>query len=156
MTQQGMFDLVILNGRVMDPETQLDSLRNVGIRHRKITEISQVPPHGREVIDATGLVVAPGFRPFIDVHSHGQMIPSMRMRAFDGITTALEWEAGSLPIGLAYDVAAREGRPLNYGFSASWALARMSLLEQIQLDGKMFALLATLGTPYWGRLVQPE
>jgi Amidohydrolase family len=153
MTQQGMDDLVILNGRVMDPETHLDALRNVGIRHGKITEISQVPLHGREVIDATGLVVAPGF---IDLHSHGQMIPSMRMQAFDGVTTALELEAGSLPISLAYEVAAREGRPLNYGFSASWALARMSLLENLQLDGKMLAPLATLGTPQWGRLVPPE
>ncbi len=153
MTPQGMFDLVILNGRVMDPETRLDALRNVGIQHGKITAVSPEPLHGREVIDATSLVVAPGF---IDLHSHGQMIPSMRMQAFDGVTTALELEAGSLPIDLAYDVAAREGRPLNYGFSASWALARMSLLEYLPLNGKTLALLATLGTPQWGRLVSPE
>jgi hypothetical protein len=93
---------------------------------------------------------------FIDVHSHGQTTPSMRMQAFDGITTALELEAGSLPISLAYEVAAREGRPLNYGFSASWALARMSLLEQIQLDGKTLPLWEHLDTPQWGQVVQPE
>jgi cytosine/adenosine deaminase-related metal-dependent hydrolase len=153
MTPQGMFDLVILNGRVIDPETQLDALRNVGIKQGKITAVSPEPLHGREVIDASGLVVAPGF---IDLHSHGQMIPSMRMQAFDGVTTALEMEAGSLPIDLAYDVAEGEGRPLNYGFSASWALARMSLLENLQLDGKTLAMLATLGTSRWGRLVPPE
>jgi len=50
MTQQGMYDLVLLNGRVMDPETQLDALRSVGIQHGKITKVSQEPLHGREVI----------------------------------------------------------------------------------------------------------
>src|SRR5206468_3770055 len=134
-------------------ETHLDALGSVGIEQGKITEVSREPLHGKEVIDATGLVVAPGF---IDLHSHGQMIPSMRMQAFDGVATALELEAGSLPISLAYEVAAREGRPLNYGFSASWALARMSLLENLQLNGKTLTLLASLGTPPWGRLVEPE
>jgi hypothetical protein len=117
MTQQEMYDLVLLNRQVMDPETQLDALGSVGIQQGKISAVSREPLAGREVIDATGLVVAPGF---IDLHTHGQTTPSMRMQAFDGVTTALELEAGSLPIGLAYDVAAREGRPLNYGFATSW------------------------------------
>ena len=52
-------------------------------------------------------------------------VPSMWMQAFDGVTTALELEGGNLPITEAYAVAQNEGRPLNYGYSASWAAARM-------------------------------
>ncbi|HEY7350770.1 MAG TPA: amidohydrolase family protein [Ktedonobacterales bacterium] len=153
MEQQGAYDLVLLNGRVMDPETGRDMVAHVGITDGKIVAIEPERLAGKEVIDAAGLVIAPGF---IDLHMHGQTIPSMRMQAFDGVTTALELEAGNLPIGLAYEVAAREGRPLNFGFSASWALARMSLLENVQLDGTYRVALANLGGPQWGKLTTPE
>ena len=148
------YDLALLNGRVMDPETGCDQVCNVGITDGKIVAIEATEPLvGKEVIDATGLVVASGF---IDLHMHGQCTPSMRVQAFDGVTTALELEAGNLPVGLAYDVAAREGRPLNYGFSASWALARMSLLNSVKLDGTFHPLLANISTPHWSVLVPLE
>jgi hypothetical protein len=57
----------------------------------------------------------------------------MRMQAFDGVTTALELE--NLPIGQAYDLVARDGRPINYGFSVSWVLARMKVLDGVALTG---------------------
>jgi imidazolonepropionase-like amidohydrolase len=63
------FEVVILHGRVMDPETSLDAVRNVGISGGKIREISEKELRGKEVIDARGLVVSPGF---IDLHEHGQ------------------------------------------------------------------------------------
>lgn len=153
MEKQGMYDLVLLHGRVMDPETNRDMTASVGIRDGKIAAVEPGRLAGKEVIDAAGLVVAPGF---IDLHMHGQTIPSMRMQAFDGVTTALELEAGNLPISLAYEVAVREGRPLNYGFSASWALARMSLLDNVQLDGTYGVALANLGGLQWGKLTTPE
>lgn len=78
------------------------------------------------------------------------------MQAFDGVTTALELVVGSLPIDLAYEVAALEGCPLNYGFSASWALARMSLLENATLDGTNLVALANIGGPQWDKLTTPE
>src|SRR5207245_3414057 len=80
------YDLVLEGGRVMDPETGLDSVRNVGIRERKIACISSQPLSGRRVINARGLVVAPGF---IDLHQHGQDLASQRVKVFDGVTTAL-------------------------------------------------------------------
>ncbi|HEU5370574.1 MAG TPA: amidohydrolase family protein, partial [Ktedonobacterales bacterium] len=153
MEQQGTYDLVLLNGRVMDPETNRDMTASVGIRDGKIAAVEPERLTGKEVVDAAGLVIAPGF---IDLHMHGQTTPSMRMQAFDGVTTALELEAGNLPIDLAYEVVAREGRPLNYGFSASWALARMSLLDNVQLDGSYGVALANLGGPQWGKLTPPE
>src|SRR5881392_826776 len=81
------YDLVLEGGRVLDPETSLDAVRNVGIRDGKIARISAAPLGGGRVIHASGLVVAPGF---IDLHQHGQEIESQRVKAFDGVTTALE------------------------------------------------------------------
>jgi len=66
---QERYDIVIANGRVMDPETGLDAIRDVGIRAEKVVAISEVPLAGATEIDASGLVVSPGF---IDLHAHGQ------------------------------------------------------------------------------------
>ncbi|MGB9286824.1 MAG: amidohydrolase/deacetylase family metallohydrolase, partial [Candidatus Sulfotelmatobacter sp.] len=63
------YDLVLEGGRVMDPETGLDAVRNVAIRDGKIVRISSEALSGRRVIRAGGLVVAPDF---IDLHQHGQ------------------------------------------------------------------------------------
>ncbi len=126
------FDLVLANGRVIDPETGLDGVRSIGIREGRIAAISQTPLRGRATLDATGLVVAPGF---IDLHAHGQDLPAARMQAFDGVTTALELEAGTLPVAAAYEAVAREGRPINYGFAASWLFARIAEREGMEPDG---------------------
>src|SRR5437764_3831016 len=81
------YDLVLEGGRVMDPETGMDAIRNVGIRDGKIVRISSEALSGRRTIHATGLLVAPGF---VDVHQHGQDLASQRVKALDGVTTALE------------------------------------------------------------------
>ena len=116
------FDLVIANGRVIDPESKLDAVRHVGIRDGKIAAISEQALSGVKMIDAKGLVVAPGF---IDLHSHAVLsLPGARMQAMDGVTTALELEEGAIPVVATYDRLANEGRPLNFGFSVSWRWAR--------------------------------
>jgi hypothetical protein len=130
------FDLVVAGGRVIDPESGLDAVRHVGIKAGKIVMLSEVPLTGAPTLDAAGFVVAPGF---IDLHSHVLTIPSMRMQEFDGFTTALELELGSLPIGQAYDLIARDGRPINYGFSVSWVLARMKVLDGVALKRRQNA-----------------
>jgi N-acyl-D-aspartate/D-glutamate deacylase len=114
------FDLVVEGGRVMDPETGLDAVRNIGIRDGKIVRISSDALSGRRVIHAAGLVVAPGF---IDLHQHGQELESQRVKALDGVTTALELEIGAPDV--AQFLKAKEGRSLiHYGTSASHAAAR--------------------------------
>jgi N-acyl-D-glutamate deacylase len=128
------FDVVIANGRVIDPETGLDGIRAVGIRNGRIAAISRTPLRGRTVLDARGLVVAPGF---VDLHSHAQGLAGARMQAFDGVTTALELEAGTLPIAQTYERIAREGRPINYGFSASWLFARIAEKEKMEPTGDL-------------------
>jgi N-acyl-D-aspartate/D-glutamate deacylase len=105
------YDAVLANGRVIDPESGLDAIRNVGIRGREIAAVSASPLQGKIVVDAKGLVVAPGF---IDLHSHGQTPENYRFKAFDGVTTALEMEVGVSPVEAWY--AERKGAALvNYG-----------------------------------------
>src|ERR1035438_8025683 len=83
------YDLVLEGGRVMDPETGLDAVRNVGIRDGKIVRISSEALSGHRVVHASGLVVAPGF---VDLHQHGQEMESQHVKALDGVTTALRSE----------------------------------------------------------------
>jgi len=104
---QESYDLVIRGGRVMDPESKLDAVRNVGIRAGRIAAIRSTPLAGKQTIDAAGLVVAPGF---IDLHAHGQDDENHRYQARDGVTTALELEIGTLDVDAWY--AAREGKRL--------------------------------------------
>ena len=114
------YDLVIAGGRVLDPESQRDATLTVGIRDGRVEAIEEGMLDGREILDATGLVVAPGF---IDLHAHGQDPVSSRYQARDGVTTALEFELGVYPVAAWY--AAREGRAfINYGASVSHQAAR--------------------------------
>ena len=114
------YDLVLEGGRVMDPETGLDAVRNVGIRDGKIIRISPDTLSGRRVISVAGLVVAPGF---IDLHQHGQDLASQRVKAMDGVTSALELEIGAPDVGEF--LKSKEGHSLiNYGTSASHVAAR--------------------------------
>jgi N-acyl-D-aspartate/D-glutamate deacylase len=119
------YDLVIANGRVMDPETGLDTIRNVGIRAGKISAISETPIQGAATIDAKGLVVAPGF---IDLHEHGQEPRNYQFQAHDGVTTSLELEAGTDDVDRWY--AAREEKSLiNFGVSIGHIPVRMKVMH---------------------------
>ena len=123
------YDLVINGGRVIDPESGLDAQRNLGIVDGKIVAIGITPLSGRKSIDATGLIVSPGF---IDLHSHAQQFVGARMQALDGVTTALELESGTLPVDVFYNRVEREGRPINFGASTSWMKARQFVMDGVQ------------------------
>jgi hypothetical protein len=120
------FDLVILNGRVIDPETMLNDVLNVGVKDNKITAITKESIQGRQTIDASGHVVAPGF---IDTHSHVVTTPfGQKLHLRDGVTTPLELEVGVLPVEKWY--ASMEGKSqTNYGASASLEGAREMVLN---------------------------
>src|SRR5579862_1845005 len=118
------YDLVLEGGRVIDPETGLDGVRNVGIRDGKIVRLSSETLSGRRLIHAAGLVVAPGF---IDLHQHGQDMESQRVKALDGVTTALELEIGAPDV--TQFLKTKEGHSLiHYGTAASHAAARVLVL----------------------------
>ncbi|MGH9966516.1 MAG: amidohydrolase family protein [Pyrinomonadaceae bacterium] len=121
-----VYDLVILNGRVIDPESQLDALRNLGISGGTIKVITGNQLKGRSVIDARGLIVSPGF---IDLHQHGQDEENYRFKVMDGATTVLELEVGTGDIDRWY--AQREGKALiNYGVSVGHLAARMAAMHE--------------------------
>lgn len=118
------YDLVVANGRVIDPESGLDATRHVGVTGGRIAAIAETPLNGARVIDAAGHVVAPGF---VDLHEHGQQDESYRMMVRDGVTSAFELEAGTADVAGWY--AAREGGQIvNYGVSVGHIPARMRVL----------------------------
>jgi N-acyl-D-aspartate/D-glutamate deacylase len=120
------YDLVILNGRVIDPESRTDAIRHLGISNGTIKTISTSKLAGRTVIDARGLVVSPGF---IDLHQHGQDDENYRFKAMDGVTTALELEVGTGDVDAWY--AQREQKSLiNYGVSVGHLAARMAAMHE--------------------------
>src|SRR5690242_13204969 len=118
------YDLVIQGGRVLDPETGLDAVRNVGISNGKIIRIAETELSGKRVISAKGLIVSPGF---IDLHQHGQDLENQRVKALDGVTTILEMEIGKPDV--TSFLKSQEGHSfLNYGTTASHVAARSLVL----------------------------
>ncbi|MBT9469915.1 MAG: amidohydrolase family protein [Pseudomonadota bacterium] len=132
------YDLAILHGRVMDPESGLDGLRNVAVSQGKIVRVTRRPIRGRSVIDASGLVVAPGF---IDLHAHDHSPLTHRLHAQDGVTTALELENGAFPVRAWY--ASRIGvSAINFGVSASHGVIRaiaLTGLDERRVTGDLEA-----------------
>jgi N-acyl-D-aspartate/D-glutamate deacylase len=119
------YDVVINNGRVMDPETNFDGVRNVGIKDGKIVVITKDAIKGKETIDAKNHVVAPGF---IDGHQHATDLFSRKVNLRDGLTTMMDFEAGAGDIAKWY--ADAEGKTQsNYGMVVLATLARLSVLD---------------------------
>jgi N-acyl-D-aspartate/D-glutamate deacylase len=141
-------DLVLRGGRVIDPETDLDGIRDVAVEGRRIAAVSEDQLDGLTVIDVAGLSVSPGF---IDLHSHAQTLAGRRLQACDGVTSAFDLEGGRAPIDATYGQEAQRGSPIHYGFSASWAAARMHVVAGIDAAGGVEGLLENLGRPAWQR-----
>lgn len=125
---QRNYDVVIANGRAMDPESGLDAIRHVGIDDGKIVALSETPLAGTIEIDAAGHVVAPGF---IDIHNHSPTPLGFAYQAQDGVTTSLDLEVGSFPIN-AYGALIRDQAILNYGASAGYMQARMAAMSDFR------------------------
>ena len=91
-SEDATYDIVLAGGRVMDPESDLDAIRNVGVLDGLIAAVTEDALDGTRVIDANGLVVAPGF---IDLHVHGQTDYSFTFMIRDGVTSGFELEVGT-------------------------------------------------------------
>lgn len=124
------YDVVVIGGRVIDPETGLDAIRNVGIDGDRITVITTEPIQGDRSIDAKGYVVSPGF---IDQHRHGVTAIAYKLALRDGVTTAMDLEFGALGTRIDDWYARRKGKTqLNYGTGSSHELARSQILDGIE------------------------
>ena len=124
------YDIVLAGGRVIDPETKLDTIKNVGIINNRIAQISSEPLKGKEIIKVTGLVVAPGF---IDLHVHGRTNQEQEYQLHDGLTTALELEWGIELLDKWY--ASRKDKALiNYGASVCWPFERFRAIGNFKKE----------------------
>lgn len=128
-SQTTIFDYAITNGRVIDPETGLDTIKNIGVLGDRIATITSKKIEGEKVIDASGLVVSPGF---IDPHVHGVTHEAHKYQIHDGVTTALELEGG---IGFIDAwLASKEGKSIvNYGASVPHGTIRALAMESFQV-----------------------
>ena len=125
MTANPVYDRVILGGRVLDPESGLDGVRNIGLVNGRIAIITTEAIQGRDTIDARGLVVAPGF---IDLHDHGQTPETYRLRSLDGVTTTFELEVGASDVDAWYRQRSA-GQLVNYGVSIGHIKVRMAVMN---------------------------
>ncbi len=146
--------LLLRGGRVVDPATGRDEVADVLVRDGRVAAVGPglAAEQDVRVLDVAGLVVGPGF---VDLHSHVHTIAGQRLQAMDGVTTALDLEAGLFPVGRAYAQAAAEGRPLHYGFSASWGGARARVLLGFEEQASITRSLSVLSEPDWQRSSSP-
>jgi N-acyl-D-glutamate deacylase len=154
VSAQEPFDLVIIGGRVIDPESGLDGIRNVGIRDNQIATITEDAIEGAKAIDARGHVVAPGF---IDLHAHGQNLGDYRMQAMQGVTTMLELESGVLPVSAWYEGQGKKRLPINYGTAAGWTYARIATFTDTEPEATVKYFQDAQGLTHWkNELATPE
>ena len=114
------FDLIIRDGRVVDGTGNPWVGADVGVRGDRIARIGDLSDAvARRVIDADGLVVAPGF---IDPHTHAVrgifQVPTADNALLQGVTTLTEGNDGSSPFPIGPHLA----RIAEAGISPNWAV----------------------------------
>lgn len=121
------YDMVVLNGRVMDPETGMDRPgMNVGIKGAAIAVVTAEPlaGKGKMEINADGMAIAPGF---IDVLSYDPNNYGVWYKVADGVTTNLAMHGGAVEPLKWYERFARQGSPINFGAGFFYNSARLRI-----------------------------
>jgi len=123
-----IYDIVIKNGTIVEPRSEQQTRGNIGIKDGIISKISREEMEGKEIIDATGSIVCPGF---IDIHSHlNSDLYSVWLSVSQGITTCLSGNCGMspfIPLGEFLDSLETSGYPINFAtlVGHSWTLRDM-------------------------------
>lgn len=128
------FDIVLANGRVIDPASGLDAVRNVGISAGQIAAVSEATLRGSTTLDVGGLVVAPGF---VNIHSHSFTPLGQEFELRDGVTTAIEAESGAYPVtafGTHEPIDIADRARINFGASVGHAWVRSQMLDGPHAD----------------------
>ncbi len=117
---QDIFDILILNGHIIDGTGNPWVEADVGIVDQRIVSIGNLEnAQARRIIDASGLVVAPGF---IDPHTHAVRgifaVPTAESALRQGVTTLLEGNDGSSP----YPIDEHYQQVRETGISPNWAV----------------------------------
>ena len=124
VAQEPPYDLVIRGGRVIDPETKIDRVANIGIRGATIVTVTDASITGNRVIEARGRVVAPGF---IDILSGGFTREGSRYKVTDGVTSILLMHGGPVKVAAWYDSLARGGMHVNFGTTVGHGALRLAV-----------------------------
>jgi N-acyl-D-amino-acid deacylase len=127
------YDLVIKNGLIVDGTGGQPYKGDIGIRGVRIEKIGSIN-EGRatERIDASGLVVAPGF---IDVHTHCdrgiRRMPSVDNYIFQGVTTVIGGNCGGhrFPLEKLFNDLEQQGISINFGSLVGHNTIRREVLE---------------------------
>lgn len=135
------FDLLILNGRVIDGTGAAGTVTDIAIRDGRIVSVGRIESAGRDVssgaataaIDASGLVVSPGF---IDVHTHADDIatrPLAENFAQMGVTTIVAGNCGSsaLDVGAELDEIRNKGVSINFATLIGHNTVRQSVMGSV-------------------------
>ena len=114
------YDLIIRGGKVVDGSGNPWYHADIAIKNDRIAEIGQLSNHeAKRVIDAHGLVVAPGF---IDPHTHALRgifeVPNAESALLQGVTTLTEGNDGSSP----YPIDRHYADIDNLRISPNWAV----------------------------------
>jgi len=118
-----MFDILILNGMILDGSGRPAYKADVGIKGDRLAAIGQLA--GQEavrILDATGRYVTPGF---IDIHSHSDeaavLNPRMESKIHQGVTLEVVGNCGSSAAPLLGEAVKAEEKELSYyGYTLDW------------------------------------
>ena len=139
-----MFDLLIRNGTIINGTGSPSFYGDIGITDGKITKIGKGLTGAKQVIEADGLVVTPGF---IDSHSHsdGRVLefPEQIEKIEQGITTSIAGQCGSSPAPVGCDVDPETAPQIGaYGKSTEIyadAGTFLDILKEVPLGANMAA-----------------